>query len=60
MKRKFLIPIFSLIITILITLVCWWIWDCPKLQSNVDMFLLGLIEITLYNTLEVQLTRIKE
>ena len=57
MKLKILISVFSLVAAILITLVCWWIYDCPKLQSNTDALLLMMVEIALYNTLKILLTR---
>lgn len=43
MKLKILISLFSLIATILTTLVCWWSFDCPELHSN-DAFLLIMVE----------------
>ena len=57
MKYKILLSVFSLIGTILITLVCWWIWDFPILQSDSEYFLLTLIEILLYNTLKIELIK---
>lgn len=57
MKYKILSSVFSLIATILTTLVCWWMCDCPKLQSDTDTFLLILIEIVLYNTLKVDIEK---
>ncbi len=60
MKYKIILSIVSLITTAIMTLLCWWICDCPKMQSDADMFLLVLIEITLYHSLKSEFARKEE
>lgn len=60
MKHKIILSIVSLITTAIITLLYWWICDCPKIQSDADTFLLGLIIITLYNSLKTEFAREEE
>lgn len=60
MKDKIILSIFSLITTIVPTLLCWWICGCPKIQSDTDVFLLVLIELTLYNHLKSEFERNEE
>lgn len=57
MKYKIILSIISLITTAIMTLLCWWICDCPKIQSDADMFLLVLIETTLYNVVKSEFAR---
>lgn len=60
MKYKIILSIISLITTAVMTLLCWWLCDCPKIQSDADTFLLVLIEITLYDYLKSEFARKKE
>ena len=60
MKYKIILSIVSLITTVVITLLCWWICGCPKILSDADTFLLMLIEIILYNSLKSEFTRKEE
>lgn len=58
MKYKIILSIVSLITTAVITLLCWWLCDCPEiLQSDADMFLSVLIVITLYYSLKSEFAR---
>lgn len=60
MKYKIILSIVLLITTAVMTLLCWWFCDCPKIQSDADKFLLVLIEIALYNSLKSEFARKEE
>ena len=60
MKYRIILSIVSLIATAVITLLTWWIWGCPRIQSDTDAFLLALITITLYYALESAFARKEE
>lgn len=57
MKYKIILSIVSLITTAVVTLLCWWICDSPKIQSDADTFLLVLIEVVLYSSLKSEFAR---